>query len=161
MATAVALALAGCTVIRPGPQETIKIGPRSLMLSGLEGFDVGAVTIPDPNAPNVFITGNQRIVVDQEPLRPTRVDADGFVTITWALPRGANYIFPDDSAIALAASTGNPLPTGLTCGAVKEKSFVCYYKKPEHSQRWKYTIKVKNKTTGTGLETLDPSIYQD
>lgn len=161
IAVILVLVLSGCATVRVGPPETVKVGERTLTLSGLEGFDLSAVTIPDPHAPNVFITANQLIVVDQEPVRPIRFDADGYVTITWALPRGSDYIFPNDNSIMFKAGIDNPLPDRLTCGAVKEKSFVCYYKKPDQSREWKYAIKVKNKRTGVVLRSLDPWVYQD
>jgi hypothetical protein len=161
VAAAFALALAGCANVRVGPEQTVKVGAKTLTLVGLDGFNPDVVKPPNPNLPNVFIVNNA-IVLDQEPVRP--IHNQGIVIIVWALDKSDSfpYFFADDDAVKLSAGALNPLPSDLSCGVVGErkKSFVCYYTKPEAKRQWKYTIKVKRQA-GADPTPVDPWVYQD
>ena len=153
----VAVLLAACATV--GGPQTIKIGKTTLTVSGLEGFNRLAVQPPDPNGPNVFVPNNA-IVIDQEPVRP--VASQGRVTIVWRLDSSvdAAYSFPDDTAIMLQASVGNPLPSDLDCGAAgaKKRVFICTYTKPDTPKQWKYSVKLNN-SAGQNPTPLDPWVY--
>jgi hypothetical protein len=155
----VALFVAACATV--GPPQTIKIGKTTLTVSGLEGYNRLAVQHPDPNGPNIFVDGNQ-ITVDQEPVRP--VASQGRVTIVWRLDSSADasYSFPDDQAITLYPSEGNPLPDPLPdCGTAgaKKRTFICTYMKPQTPRQWKYSVKLIN-SAGQNPTPLDPWVYQ-
>ena len=158
-AVILALVLTSCATT-VGPPETIKVGKSTLTVSGLDGFNRATVQMPDPNGPNVFVVNNA-ITIDQEPIRPAA--SQGRVTIVWRLDASSDapFSFPDDSAIKLQASTGNPLPGDLDCGAVgaKKKAFICTYSKPEGPRQWKYSVKLKN-SAGQDPTPLDPWVYQ-
>lgn len=158
-AATLALVLTSCATT-VGPPETIKVGNRTLTVSGLDGYNRAAVQTPDPNGPNIFVANNA-ITIDQEPVRPAA--SQGQVTIVWRLDASsdATYSFPDDSAIKLQASTGNPLPGDLDCRAVgaKKRAFICAYSKPEAPREWKYSVKLKN-SAGQDPSSLDPWVYQ-
>ena len=47
--------VAGCAGVRVGGPEAVKVGPRSVTVSGLEGFNASAIRPPDPNYPLVFV----------------------------------------------------------------------------------------------------------
>ena len=152
-----ALVLAACATV--GPPQTIKVGKTTLTVSGLDGYNRLAACPPDPNGPNIYTPDNTS-VVDQEPVRPKA--SQGRVNIIWRLDASSDstYSFPDDDAIKLQASDGNPLPADLDCGAfgAKKKSFICTYTKLETPKRWKYTVKLKN-SAGTDPTPLDPWIH--
>ena len=158
-AVILAVVLTSCATT-VGPPETIKVGKSTLTVSGLDGFNRATVQMPDPNGPNVFVVNNA-ITIDQEPIRPAA--SQGRVTIVWRLDASSDapFSFPDDSAIKLQASTGNPLPGDLDCGAVgaKKKAFICTYSKPEGPRQWKYFVKLKN-SAGQDPTPLDPWVYQ-
>jgi hypothetical protein len=146
--------------VRPGPEETLRIGEETVTIRGTEGFDPGAVRAPNPNQPNVFII-NGEIVVDQEPLRPG-ADSGNRVVVVWALARNGDYSFPNDEAIVLLGSAQHPLPPDLRCklvGAAK-KEIACKYKRTARAQ-WKYKIAVKNDRGGKDPDPLDPWIHQN
>lgn len=159
---AASLLLSGCMHIRTGPTETVKVGERTVTVVGTDGFDAAAVNRPRPQAPNVFINAKEKIVADQEPIRPEETTESGTVTITWALDRDNPYIFPDDTAIEFLRETGSA-PPAYACAVLRPRNKViaCTFEKPGTPQRWKYAIKVTNRTTGRPLTTLDPWVFID
>jgi hypothetical protein len=161
IAAALVFILTGCVSARLGPEENVRIGKVTIAIAGLDGFNPAVRTPPDPHQPNVFITAEKLIVVDQEPIRPTRV-VQGRVGLIWALDVSTTFIFPDDDAIKLMAGTGNPLPDNLDCGVAgtKKKVFACVYDKPSMPRQWKYKIRVKDTATNTELTALDPWVHQ-
>jgi hypothetical protein len=155
---ALAVLVGGCQTIRVGPEATVRLAGETITVVGSEGFDPGAVTAPNPNAPNVFIVNGQ-IVVDQEPLRPGA--GQGSVRIVWALARNGGYSFPNDRAIELLPGPDSPLPQGLACGVVgaQKKEFVCKYR---HARgQWKYKMAVVRDDGGPSPVPLDPWIIQN
>lgn len=157
IAVPLAVLVAGCAV-RVGPPESITVGKNTITMSGLEGFDAGQVRRPDPHNPNVFITDQATIVVDQEPVRPTQFVA-GQMRLAWALDAASDYSFPDDRAISIP---GTSAPTNFSCAVrmPKKKVIVCMYDKPPEPKQWKYVVRVVDKN-GRELTKLDPWIYQD
>lgn len=162
LGTALAVALSGCATIKVvGPERTVKLGKTNVTVAGVEGYNALAVQIPDPNGPDVFLFDNN-IAVNLEPLLPKAMQ--GRVVIVWRLDASdaSPYFFPDDDAIKLQAGTNNPLPGDLDCGAVGEKkrAFICTYTRPETPKKWKYSIRVKNRT-GADPTPLDPWVHQN
>ena len=159
---ALALGLAGCAAIKVvGPEQTIKVGQSTVMVSGLDGYNALAVQAPDPNAPFVFVINNN-IVVSEDPLYPAKTN--GNVVIIWRLDASDSspYFFPGDQAIQLHAGTNNPLPGDLSCGVFgeKKKAFICTYTAPETPKMWKYSVHVKN-SSGSDPAGLDPWVHQN
>jgi len=162
LAAALTLALTGCAMnVLVGPDQTIKVGTTTVTVAGLEGYNAFAVQTPDPNAPDVFLLGNN-IAVNQEPLLPKH--NQGRVVIVWRLDASDSspYFFPDDDAVKLHAGPSNPLPGDLACGAFgpRKKAFVCAYTRPETPKQWKYTVRVKNRM-GPDPTPLDPWVHQN
>ncbi len=157
-AAALAVLLAGCASVRVGPEQTLDIGGTNVRLVGIEGFRPSAVTMPNPGQPNVFIV-NGRIVVDQEPLRPTQELPSNppRILVSWALDYSGNYIFPSDTAIAFA-----PGAPAVTCRRGPMNRVIgCVFAKPAVlPAQWKYTVTVRNEATGA-VQTLDPSVVMD
>ena len=159
IAVALSLVLAGCTGVRVGPEERVKIADETITIAGLEGFNAAAVRAPDPNYVLVFVNASSAIVVDQEPVRPLR-PSGGTVSITWALDSDSGYSFPDDRAIVFATGVGDALPQHLGCAVrqPRRKSITCAYDKPGRPQQWKYAIRVVDRA---GVELrLDPWVHQ-
>ncbi|MEO8738510.1 MAG: hypothetical protein ABI537_02270 [Casimicrobiaceae bacterium] len=149
--------VSGCTSVRVGPERPLDFGTRTVVITGIEGFSASAVTIPDAHQPNVFIIGG-RIVVDQEPVRPTReLPGGGAYLVTWALEYMGGYSFPSDTAITF----GTGAPTVKCRRGAGDKVIGCVFPKPSSLPvQWKYAITVKNNSTGD-MQTLDPSMSMD
>ena len=159
--TVLACVLAACGSIRVGPDQTIKVGERTIVVVGVDGFNAAALTRPNPHFPNVLITEKEQIVADQEPIRPID-DGSGQIVLTWALDRDSDYVFPDDSAINFSSGTGSsPPPFRCRVPQPRKKVIACLYNRPSGSSKWKYAIMVTNQRTGRALTALDPWIYQD
>jgi len=126
---------------------------------GMEGYNAALVRRPDPMLPNIFIFDDAYIVLDQEPIHAQV--REGRVSIAWALPYGSDFTFPDDRAIVLSASEGNPLPKDLACAiaGASAKTFVCTYTPNRGTATWKYSVRVKKGTVE--LERLDPLVWQE
>ena len=153
--------LAACGGVRVGPDESIKLGERTIVVAGVHGFNAAALTRPNPHSPNVFITEKEQIVADQEPIRPID-DGSGQIVLTWALDRDSDYVFPDDTAINFSSGTGSsPPPFRCRVTQPRKKVIACLYNRPSGSSKWKYAIMVTNQRTGRVLTALDPWIYQD
>jgi hypothetical protein len=156
------LVLTGCAGVRVGPSETITIGGKTITIDGQGGFDPTKVTKPDPHNPNVFV-GTDGIVVDQEPIRPTKWD-DGWVYISWALDASSGNTWPDNDAIhavtdANSYPPSNP-PVDFGCGVVKPRKVItCSYKKPQGARQFKYSIRIADKD-GNEIARLDPWVVQ-
>lgn len=152
---AYALLLAGCAHFDKGDCRQC----------ALEGFDPRVVRTPNPLLPNVFVVGRKYLVVDQEPIsiNKSHVDADGRVTIAWALPAGTPYAFVADKGIVIvrvtskdrvaAKVTGTPPPC---VRSPQGKVVACTLVVPSGSV-FKYTINVEN-PRGEKIEPLDPYI---
>ena len=163
-ATAVlALFIAGCTTMQREQRESVKVGARMIEVGNLGGFNPSLYTPPDRQQIKIYITDEQLVVIDQEPVRRNATDSD--VTLTWRLQQqgsGPDYSFPDDTAITFMGTVGSPLPPDLGCRTIgaPRKVFVCTYTR-ERKAQWKYTVRVKNNTTGVELPRLDPWVYQE
>ena len=151
--------VAGCAGVRVGGPEAVKVGPRSVTVSGLEGFNASAIRPPDPNYPLVFVV-NGGIVVDQEPVRPPRPGAPT-VAITWSLDSEGPYVFPDDAAITFPDVPGSERPGSPGCAVrmPKKKSITCWYDTPGNPRKFKYTLRVVHQN-GSEPPLLDPWIQQ-
>ena len=163
---ACALLVIGCQTTQPGS------GPGRT----LEGFDPKIVRKPEPLFPNVFITDDALILVDQEPIRVGKRDVvQGRVTISWALEAGSPYRFPSkdppwkDTVDGIVIGPGsnkephkridlNPIDVKCRAPVVsKGKVFECSFQAAKQGQtRYKYTVNVLQ--GGKLLEPLDPSI---
>ena len=154
-----ALSLTGCVLL--GPDETVKIGDRTFTIKG-GGFNADLKALPSPELVFVFVTPSGKIVVDQEPVRPTR--SDGPIMILWVLAAKTSINFPDKNAIQLVVDPlrKNPLPSGLACDVLgsAKKYFACIYDKPSEPRQWKYSIRVRDGSTSTDFDYLDPWIHQ-
>jgi len=155
--------VAGCAGVRVGGPEAIKVGDRSVTLSGLDGFDASAIRQPDPTYPLVFVTGSGAgagIVVDQDPIRPPRPEG-GTVVIVWSLDSAGAYSFPDDAAISFPNVMGSERPDSTRCvvHTPKKKAIICWYDKPVNPKKFKYTVRVVHQN-GSEPPVLDPWIQQ-
>jgi len=117
-----------------------------------KGFSLTLVAAPNPTAPNVFIVGD-KIVVDQEPVRPPGTLQGDPITIYYALAEGGSYVFPEHGV----EIKGHP----DFCSPISGSKYVfrCAYSRPAPDTVYKYIIRVKNETTGTTLKDLDPTIW--
>ena len=115
------------------------------------GFSQAFVAAPNPTAPNVLIVGN-KIVVDQEPVRPPGNQPEDPITIYFALPEGGPYTFPTHGI----EITGHPNFCNPVTGSVYV--FVCKYRRPAPDTIYKYVIRVKQ-DQGPPLKDLDPTIW--
>lgn len=104
----------------------------------------------DPTRPMVSVVNNKVIVVDQEPLvfRPEQKD----VTITWSLPAGQAFRFPDDGIVVEKGGDEivrcQPADNGLR--------FTCLNRNRATPQiKYFYTIKVR---AGDRVIVSDPTI---
>jgi hypothetical protein len=151
--------VAGCAGVRVGGPETIKVGDRTITVSGLDGFNAAAIRPPDPSYPLVFVVSGG-IVVDQDPIRPPRPEG-GTVVITWSLDSEGPYMFPDDTSITFPDVPGSERPGNPRCVVTmpKKKSIVCWYDKPVNPRKFKYTVRVVHQN-GSAPTPLDPWIQQ-
>jgi hypothetical protein len=122
---------------------------------GEDGYSSFLVTRPIPVLPNVFITEDSRIVVDQEPIRIKRGEA---VTVVWALPASSSYTFVDKTGIAIDRQ-----PDSIKCNRLGSgKTFECRFPAAEPGGErivYKYAIRVRDRDRD--LETLDPSMVRN
>lgn len=87
-----AIAIA-CVLVLAGCQCFVKSDARR----ELDGFDPRLVREPQPLFPNISMSDNGKIVLDQTPIRISKkahARPDGTVTISWALPAGSPFSFP-------------------------------------------------------------------
>lgn len=136
-------ALAGCAVVHSGGAGR---------LGDDKGFDPDLVTHPRPTLPNVFVQ-NGYLVVDQEPIRLWRRDADdkATVVVAWALPARSGARWPKADAVSF-----KPIPPSLQCAVRPSgKVLACSFRFEPHTQ-YKYTL---NALDGDiKLPALDPNI---
>jgi hypothetical protein len=152
---ALALVLGGCASIRIGDQ-----GHQRLVVK------------PDPGKPNILISSDRNLVIDQEPLVLTPANAgDAIITfdgkkttrISWALPLFSNYFFPKDGGIAFSeynqdGSYGRPIDA--TCDKDEAKTRTCFYDTPmQPNTKYKYSVTVIEKNSTKPPLTLDPSVW--
>ena len=142
----------------------------------VEGFDPRTVNPPQPLFPNVFVVDRTYLVVDQEPIRINKrhVDADGRVTIAWALPAGTPYTFVADKGIVIVPVPQGERVTTKDRDPPKEgtraaspsprcerspqgKVFACTLVVPPRSI-FKYTINVQSGERDEKILPLDPYI---
>ena len=115
----------------------------------IRGYSSAHVTAPNPTAPNIFVVGN-RIVVDQEPIRPPGNQQDDPVTIYFGLEEDGGYTFPEDGVVIRDHRD--------YCRRASAYVFKCSYRRPAPGTKFKYTIHLKS-TTGTPPDDLDPTIW--
>ena len=105
---------------------------------------------PNPTAPNVFIVGD-KIVVDQEPVRPPGTQQGDPITIYFGLADKGDYKFPQHGIEIQGHQS--------FCNPVSDYVFLCTYARPEPGTIYKYMIRVRNDVTHTNLKDLDPQIW--
>ena len=145
--TAFALVLTACAGVRTQTLYSEK-NPR------LEGFDASAVSPPNPTAPNVFVVNN-KIVVDQEPIRPVG-EPGSDVAIYFALAQNGDYVFPQPP---LRPHGIEIVDHGRFCGPISKYVYKCKYQHPPVGTIYKYVIRVVNERTGQPLKDVDPQIW--
>ncbi|MEP6943015.1 MAG: hypothetical protein ABI981_08770 [Betaproteobacteria bacterium] len=154
---ALCVSLSGCMTT-----QTIDVGGRRALV--IEPSFLPSNPAFDPHNPIVFVT-RDRIVVDQEPLRPTRQESDGtyivnFYVVTVPAASG-QYEFPNAQAIQ---TTTAGAPT-FNCTLVRPRAMSCWFNAPDAAHKvWKYAVTVVLRDTGgTIIQTryLDPSVAMD
>lgn len=115
------------------------------------GYRLSALaSLPNPTAPNVFVVGD-KIVIDQEPIRPPGNQAGDAVVMYFGLEEGGAYSFPDHGIeIRGHGDFCNPKP-----GTVYV--FQCAYSRPAPDTIYKYIVRLK-KAGGGRVTDLDPTI---
>jgi hypothetical protein len=92
----------------------------------LDGFDSRLIRQPLPLLPNIFINQTGKIVLDQSPIRIYASDLrDGMVKISWALPAGSDYTFPENGIqIGPVPTKEGPRTPGkpVSCGKESKKA---------------------------------------
>jgi hypothetical protein len=142
--TACALLVVGCQHLKQEPR------------GGMEGFDPEVFKAPNPLFPNVFITSNGNIVVDQEPIRIPKGGPQR-VKISWSLAARSSYTFPDNG---IAIDERQKQILKFECAAPgKRKVITCTFDRPPSGRPLKYTIRVKD--GAKELPDLDPSIMPE
>jgi hypothetical protein len=116
----------------------------------LTGYSLAVVAPPNPTAPNIFIVGD-KIVVDQEPIRPPGDQQGDPITIYFALEQGGVYKF-QQHGIEIQQ---NP----SFCASISDYVFKCAYSRPAPGTIYKYAIRVRNASSGVNLKDLDPTIW--
>ena len=106
---------------------------------------------PDPGNPKVSVISGRLLVVNQEPIVVPK-GAKNF-RITWELPRGSNYNFPDDGIVV--ENGGKE----FDCGRLTDKRFFYCTFHNSKPGRYKYTIKANDGVKA--LPPLDPIIMSD
>ena len=146
---ALALLLTACAGVRTQTAYSER-NPR------LEGFAASRASPPNSTAPNVFVV-HDKIVVDQEPVRP--VGAPGSdVTIYFALAQDGGYEFPQPPLRPHGIEiVGHPRFCDPVTGS--KYVYVCRYVHPAADTIYKYVIRVRNEATGQMLRDLDPQIW--
>jgi hypothetical protein len=115
-----------------------------------EGYRLSAlVAQPNPTAPNIFVVGD-KIVIDQEPIRPPGNQAGDPVVMYFALEEGGVYSFPEHG-IEIKGHTDFCSPTGSVY------IFKCAYSRPAPDTIYKYVVRLK-KAGGGRVTDLDPTI---
>lgn len=111
----------------------------------------GAMSMPDPLNPQVYVVDGRGVAVNQEPIYIARDKKN--VTIVWSLPAGSNYTFPSDGIV---------VPEGrgeFKCAQREDKQkYACDFANTRPG-KFKYNIKVLD--GGKLLRPLDPSIVTD
>jgi len=116
----------------------------------LRGYSLSQVAAPNPTAPNVLIVGN-KIIVDQEPVRPPGSQQGDPITIYFALEEGGAYSFPQHGIeIREHPTFCNPVQGSIYV-------FACKYRRPAPETVYKYTIRVKS--AEGSLRDVDPTIW--
>lgn len=129
----------------------------------------------DPKRPQVTVIDGRYIVVDQEPLVFRR--SQGSVHITWQLPLGSNYRFPDNGieieGVVVQALPKDPKDRKPKDSIVVDRSqdeivdcrrsndgleFTCKNKNSK-AGLYKYTIRVND--GNTPLPHVDPHVMND
>jgi hypothetical protein len=117
----------------------------------LEGYTLSAfVAAPNPTAPNIYITADKKIVVDQEPVRPPGDIEGDRVTIYFGLEQGGAYVFPENG-IEIKQHPN-------FCSPMTRYVVRCSYNRPAPETVYKYVIRVQPVAGGPRLKDLDPTI---
>jgi hypothetical protein len=115
----------------------------------------------DPHNPIVFQI-RDRLVVDQEPLRPTVQQPDGTYVVTFYLISNTTLsthtsTFGDNNAIQ-TTTQGAPV---MHCTLIRPKAISCWFNPPDANHKvWKYKVTVV-RDDGGGPIVLDPSVAMD
>jgi hypothetical protein len=108
-----------------------------------------AAFAPRVNPTDVYVLiVEDKIVVDQEPVRPPTGDP---VVIFFSLPDGGNYSFKEHGI----EIKGHP----NFCNPVSDYVFKCKYSRPAPDTIYKYAVRVKKGGGGTIKDLDDPSIW--
>ena len=164
VAVVLTTAMVGCTTVRMAADQPIVVNGYTFNVTNGSGFVAAAGDPPDAHAPRVFVTPRERIVVNQEPVRPSvRQNQQGkdFYVVTFALPLAQDkYFFANTDAIKTVSGGGSAPPSDFKCILPSSKAIACFWEVPARPTNFKYAITV-TKTSGGILEVLDPWVYQN
>ena len=108
--------------------------------------------VPNPAYPQVSVVGGRHVVVSPEPLVFLR--GGGEVVITWQLPRGSTYRFPENGIVVEGKQDEI-----VRCGVRSEGLEFSCLNRHTRAGKYKYTIRVLDGSRP--LEPLDPTSYND
>jgi hypothetical protein len=117
------------------------------------GYSLAFASPPNPTAPNIFVV-DEKIVIDQEPIRPPGNQQGDPITIYFAIPEEGDYSFRDHGI----EIQGHPDYCNPVTG--NKYLFKCRYSRPASgTPPYKYAVRLKNDRTGNNLRDLDPTIW--
>lgn len=116
----------------------------------LEGYTLRFAAAPNPTAPNVYITADKKIIVDQEPVRPPVGALGDRVTIFFGLEQDGPYVFPENG-IEIRQHPS-------FCSPISRYVVRCSYNRPAPDTVYKYVIRVRPVDRGPRITDLDPTI---
>ncbi len=156
IALALCASMSGCTTT-----QTLDISGRKVMVTLKDPAFVGGSPGFDPHNPIVFQI-RDRLVVDQEPMRPSMQQPDGTYVLTFYLVSNSmisthTSTFADSMAI-VSVTPGAPT---LNCTKIRPKVVTCWFNQADTNPKvWKYKVTV-NRDDGGGPIILDPSVAMD
>jgi len=105
---------------------------------------------------SVQVVGDKFIVVSQEPIFVRQDQAN---TITWSLPQGGTYWFPNTNQNP-GIEFDNPRMPNTRCDLLNNDkwTYVCTYNKANRA-KYPYTIRVTK--NGTDILKSDPTVMND
>lgn len=126
--------------------------PRSRMFSEAEprmqGYTSALVSQPNPTAPNVFVTPDNRFVlVDQEPIYPPPGDQ---VVIYFGLEQNGAYEFLPNNGVEFQ---GHP----DFCAPLGQFVVKCSFRRGPSGTKYTYTVRVRPVGGGATLQS-DPTV---
>jgi hypothetical protein len=124
---------------------------RSLVIAAVSAALLVACTPrPDPAKPQVTVV-NGKIAVDQETIEFKADQTD--VQITWKLPAGTNFRFPQDGIVFERSA----IEEIVKCQTTKDGTEFSCLNRHTKPGKYKYTIKVQEGQKP--LDPLDPFVF--